>query len=115
MSKVTAVCQECGTQFEYELKPGFPRKYCFKCSAIKKADYEGVPVDKKPEVVKPGNPISFPNGLPNKPKANGSMYASYAKDIFVVMWPDAREKGINASNIMIGAIELVKQAKEAFE
>lgn len=37
--KITAICQECGEQFEYTLKPGFPRKYCFKCSEIKKASY----------------------------------------------------------------------------
>ena len=59
--KITGVCQECGKQFEYVLKPGFPRKYCFECSEIKKASYAqkeqpkeefpvvkvGVPVEKK--------------------------------------------------------------------
>jgi len=36
-NKINAICQECGKQFEYNLKPGFPRKYCFECSEIKKA------------------------------------------------------------------------------
>ncbi len=42
---ITAICQECGKQFEYELKPGFPRKYCPECSAKKKAEYEGKKVN----------------------------------------------------------------------
>ncbi len=41
MSKITAICQECNTQFEYDLKPGFPRKYCFECSEAKKAAFSG--------------------------------------------------------------------------
>jgi len=51
---ITAICQECGKQFEYILKPGFPRKYCFECSAAKKASYEA----QAPEVpvVRPGEP-----------------------------------------------------------
>ena len=32
-------CEECGQDFTYEMKPGFPRKYCPNCSAIKKASY----------------------------------------------------------------------------
>ena len=36
---ITAICQECNNQFEYELKPGFPRKYCPECSAKKKEEY----------------------------------------------------------------------------
>jgi len=39
-NKVTAICQECNKQFDYDLKPGFPRKYCFACSKIRKAAYE---------------------------------------------------------------------------
>ncbi len=42
---ITAICQECGKQFDYELKPGFPRKYCPECSAKKKAEYEGKQVN----------------------------------------------------------------------
>jgi len=50
--KITAICQECGKQFDYVLKPGFPRKYCVECSAIKKAQFANK--DKAVEVVKPG-------------------------------------------------------------
>ena len=58
MSKVTAICQMCGKQFEYDLKPGFPRKYCPECGAKRKAEYENrqsevsVPVVKIGEVAK---------------------------------------------------------------
>lgn len=37
---ITAICQECGKQFDYDLKPGYPRKYCPECSARKKALFE---------------------------------------------------------------------------
>ena len=53
--------------------------------------------------------------IPERHKNNSAtMYASYAKDIFCVMW----EKGFDrkdAGNIMNDATTLVKQAKEAFE
>ena len=47
---ITAICQSCDKQFDYELKPGFPRKYCPECSARKKAEYEAKP--QQPEVPK---------------------------------------------------------------
>ncbi len=62
---ITAICQECDKQFEYDLKPGFPRKYCLECSAIKKAQFAGKQPEEKPEVVKPGEVkpgIKAPNG-----------------------------------------------------
>jgi len=37
---ITTICQECSIHFDYDLKPGFPRKYCTECSAKKKAAYE---------------------------------------------------------------------------
>ena len=48
MTLTHAVCAECKKEFDYELKPGFPRKYCPECSAIKKAEFE-----KNPNVIKP--------------------------------------------------------------
>ena len=42
-----AVCAECKKEFDYELTPGFPRKYCVECSAIKKAEY----ANKQPSVI----------------------------------------------------------------
>ena len=52
---ITAICQECKKQFEYDLKPGYPRKYCPECSAIKKASYENKQPLEVP-VVRPGEP-----------------------------------------------------------
>ena len=74
----------------------------------------------KPEVVKPGE---IGDGM-LKARKNGqaSMYASYAKDIFCVLRDNkiigtdqiAQIPEMN-KNLMVEAIELVKQAKEAFE
>lgn len=36
----TVICAQCGISEEYDLKPGFPRKYCSKCSAARKAAYD---------------------------------------------------------------------------
>jgi len=36
-----AICGECNKEYDYDLKPGYPRKYCPECSAMKKAQYEG--------------------------------------------------------------------------
>ena len=54
--KITAICQECGETFEYMLKPGFPRKYCFACSEKKKASFEAThPAEESNvPVVRPG-------------------------------------------------------------
>ena len=35
-----AICQECKDEFDYELKVGYPRKYCFDCSAAKAASFK---------------------------------------------------------------------------
>jgi len=71
---ITAICQECGKQFDYDLKPGYPRKYCPECSAAKKQAYE----DNKPvEVVKPGNIVSntTSNKVSNTTKPNTEIKA----------------------------------------
>ena len=53
--EVTAVCQLCGKTFKYDLKPGFPRKYCPECSAKKKAEFERRnPTTQNTPVVRPG-------------------------------------------------------------
>ena len=108
MNEITAVCQECGKQFEYVLKPGFPRKYCFDCSEKKKASYDDM---QKPEVVKPGlTQVAHEKAHAN---GNGSMYASYAKDVFCAMIEN--KKDVPYLDAMNKSIELVKHAKEAFE
>lgn len=40
-NKQTVKCADCGKDEEYDMKPGYPRKYCAKCSAIRKAEFEG--------------------------------------------------------------------------
>ena len=68
----------------------------------------------KPEVVRPGKLDTAGKVLHNM--NNGSMYASYAKDVWSVLMANAPNKTeINPEGLMIMAIELVKQAKEAFE
>ena len=67
----------------------------------------------KPEVVKVNvGEIPKPIAI-MKANGNGSMYASYAKDVFCAL----RGENNNASeeHTMNQAIDLVKQAKEAFE
>ena len=39
---ITGICAECTEQFQYVLKPGFPRKYCVKCGDEKKASYQSM-------------------------------------------------------------------------
>lgn len=54
--------------------------------------------------------------LITKPSGNGSMYTSYAKDIFCALF-EIRKKGdiTEIEELMRSSINLVKQAKEAFE
>ena len=120
MTKINALCEECKKIYEYELKPGFPRKYCPDCSAQKKADYEAqmgepqasVPVEKPGEI--PGK--RFPSDMPSMGKtSNGqsAMYVSYAKDIFCALVQDKATK-MDDNEVMKLSIELVKQAQAAF-
>ncbi|GAG21197.1 unnamed protein product [marine sediment metagenome] len=75
--------------------------------------------DEKPEVVRPGE---YPKGSTKwPPKTNGqaSMYTSYAKDVFCVLvdkliTTDTELKYLTKT-FMKQSVELVKQAKEAFE
>ena len=46
---VNKQCEACGVGFQYDEKPGYPRKYCPNCSAKKKAEYEA----KKTQKVQP--------------------------------------------------------------
>ena len=48
-------------------------------------------------------------------KSKASMYVSYAKDIFCALVTQSNEQIKTGGDIMHTAIELVKQAKEAFE
>ena len=131
-NKVQAICQECGKQFEYNLKPGYPRKYCFVCAAKKKQAYEDmqIPVVKPGQVSKEtgqviteyGNRIANLGIKPGEAKKeapvvpNGqlSMYVSYAKDIFLCssIQESLRNNKTNVVDAMKIATDLVKQAQK---
>lgn len=111
-NKITAICQECGKQFEYVLKPGFPRKYCFECSELKRATYEA----KQP---KDEDNIDH---VPQKPgevrkSVKGSAYEKDPVGLAVELWCAMRENNneTDDKDLMSKCIELVKQAKKAFE
>ena len=62
MTMTHSVCQECKKEFDYDMKPGYPRKYCPECSEKKKAEFENrgrLPVI---PVVRPGE-----NAVQNAP------------------------------------------------
>jgi len=39
--KTTVKCADCGKTEEYMMNPGYPKKYCTECGAIRKAKYNG--------------------------------------------------------------------------
>ena len=41
-------CAQCGKSETYDMKPGYPRKYCHACSEAKKAEFEGKSVAPAP-------------------------------------------------------------------
>ena len=129
------ICAECNKEYEYEYNPQFPRKYCFECSAAKKASYSAGDVPKQQTstaqpvnapIVKPGmgevkepyfNEKLIMGAMTGNKKFNqASMYTAYAKDVFVAMTTGKEPTTIDQAKIgMEQAIALVKQAKEAFE
>ncbi len=128
MAKQKGICLECGKEYEYEYNPKFPRKYCPDCSAAKKQAFEDnqpVPVVKPGftgmgQSEKPGTPTNKEILAMSKPKAtNGNPYAKdpvgLAVEIFcaLINKETAREE-IKPHPFMDIAIELVKQAQEAF-
>lgn len=36
------ICKDCGKEFEQKVRSRYPRKYCDKCSAKRKKDYENL-------------------------------------------------------------------------
>ena len=110
MTKQKGICEECKKEFEYDYNPKYPRKYCHPCGTAKQQAY----ADANVPVERPGQTAVPPAQMPAlaKPKANGtSFYTAYAKDIFVAMY----SKEVLTNDQMSLAIQLVKQAKEAFE
>ena len=112
------ICTECSKEYEYEYNPQFPRKYCHECSAAKKASYSAGDVPK--QQTSTAQPVNAP--VVKIPTANQhtTMYVSYAKDIFCTLWeskfyPDIPKNDDAVENTMAVSINLVKQAKKAFE
>lgn len=116
---ITAICQECNKQFEYELKPGFPRKYCPACSASKKAAYEATQGEAPVDTVKPGQigiggdpRIGDPNKanerLQIRKPVKGTAYEKDPVGLAVEVFCSDKDMTMEA------AILHVKQAQEAF-
>ena len=74
-NKITAVCQECNVQFEYELKPGFPRKYCVPCGDIKKAGWKATPEGLEPLSGLPTTDVPSMNEPKEEPKVRNTRTA----------------------------------------
>lgn len=110
MTIVNKKCLDCGKDFEYDEKPGYPRKYCFSCSAERKKSYAEKDKDKVPAGFQTQGLTQEQN---KKAGSHTTMYVSYAKDIFCALVnKDLIE---NMDNGMNTAIELVKQARGEFE
>ena len=75
----TINCAECNVEVTYEENPRFPRKYCVKCSAQKKASFEANHKEAKdfgseevkPEVVKIPSKEDLNIEYTRKPRDNG--------------------------------------------
>ena len=106
MKIVNKKCLDCGKDFEYDEKPGYPRKYCFSCSAERKKSFATKQEDKPVESVVKSSKL----------QQNTTMYVSYAKDIFCELRKrtDFTDQMQN-SELMKYAIDLVKQARGEFE
>ena len=115
------ICAECGKEYEYEYNPQFPRKYCHECSAAKKASFTAGDVPK--QQTNTAQPVNAPIVKPGEVKKNGrNPYdkdpVGLAVDVFCAMMDKPASKEIGQDlmvECMEKAIELVKQAKEAFE
>ena len=59
-----AVCAECKKEFDYELTPGFPRKYCVECGAIRKAAFATKQINQPITTQQPGQVLGEVKQLP---------------------------------------------------
>jgi len=89
MVKQKGICEECKKEYEYDYNPKFPRKYCFECSAKKKAEFENRPAETsaevKPERIKQEVEMGTTpyKGRPENNSRDVMMLTSYAKDLMV--------------------------------
>ena len=109
MTKQKGICEECKKEYEYEYNPKYPRKYCPDCSAVKKADYLGVPVERPVPVEKPGeakqnNVLHIKNPYEKDP-------VGLAVEVFLKLYEGGSD---DYGSLMKAAANLVKQAREAF-
>lgn len=140
-----AICQEktCQKEFDYELKVGYPRKYCPECSAIKKASYNDMqnpittpaPASAPIPTVKPGYPnpklenipkptIKEPTGeyqslVYNKTLSANSYEVGKSGDRFKLYFETVEElkakiAELKAAGFMTEEIDFEKEAKDAF-
>lgn len=127
VNKTHAVCGECGAEFDYVLKKGYPRKYCDVCKPIKKAEFEGrdspgvpieqpVPVEKVGGLATPEQATAVGNMRRAEPTSQDMTHLNCkimcAKDIFCVI---AKENVGDNKDWMSQATALVKQAKEELQ
>ncbi|KKK58109.1 hypothetical protein LCGC14_3047770 [marine sediment metagenome] len=109
------VIEKKGTDFKGEEKIFYNITKCYGEAQNLGDTSDGEAHDEKPEVVKMNDPSGrIFNG--EKPKTNDvqvGVYTSYAKDIFVAL--RIEDKNVGEEITMKYAIDLVKQAKEAFE
>lgn len=113
MTIVNKKCLDCGKDFEYDEKPGYPKKYCFSCSAERNKNFAE---KKSGEPAKPLYPGIAPGAQqPKSENKNTTMYVSYAKDLCIGMKDQKEFDEWAMVDIMKKAIELVKQARREFE
>ena len=93
------ICEECQEVFEYEPNPNFPdkRKYCNKCSAMKKQAYEAGKNNPKP--ILPAEAVDQTEGI------------SEVRHIF----PDTLEFGPAGNRISIKAFTPAEMQKKLAE
>ena len=121
MSKQKGICEECKQEYEYEYNPKYPRKYCHECSAKKKAEFAGQQPDGDfiaPVPQKPGIQIGMPaTPRPPKSKEYEKDPVGLAVEVFCAIMQDLHDKEtrMNEIDVMKESINLVKQAREAFE
>lgn len=130
-NKITAICQECNKQFEYNLKKGFPRKYCFECSEIKKTSYENAQIpdsvlnksekEAEDKVITRSESVPYFNENMIMAATKGGNGKSYPKDpvglaveIFVSLMGIVPSMETEIKT-MERSIKLVKQAQKSFE
>lgn len=116
---ITKQCGNCNAQFTYTPPVGYAdnRKYCDPCKKQKAAEWEnrGAPVQTP---VVGAKPTSFEEAMAKPENKFTAMYVSYAKDLFIASIADVKTGEIEpqeGKEVMKLCIDLVKQAREAFE